>query len=98
MATDSTAKESPTKIAREAKEATNLLGKDLALLEKELENAELPRLRDRIVALETTVADLKRYKEESEKRNWQFIFIAVGAGCALVGGIVVQLVSLFLKK
>lgn len=90
--------ESPTQVAREAKRATELLEKDVRQLENELELAEIAKLKDRIIVLETTVAELKRHKEESEKRNWQFIFIAVGAGCALVGGIVVQLVSSFLKK
>lgn len=91
-------RESPTRIAREAQSAVDLLQKDVEFLEKELTKAEIPNLKDRIIVLETTVAELKRHKEESEKRNWQFIFITVGAGCAIAGGIVVQLVASFLSK
>ncbi len=85
-------------IAREAKSLAEANKIETDLLTSTIKDMDLLRFRDRVVALETTVAELKRHKEESEKRNWQFIFIAVGAGCALAGGIVVQLVSSFLKK
>lgn len=85
-------------IAREAKSLAESNKIEIDLLSSTIKDLDLLRLRDRVVVLETTVAELKRHKEESEKRNWQFIFIAVGAGCAIVGGIVVQLVASFLRK
>ena len=85
-------------IAREALSLAEANKLEMDLLSSTIKDLDLLRLRDRVVAIETTVAELKRHKEESEKRNWQYIFIAVGAGCALAGGIVVQLVSTFLKK
>ena len=70
----------------------------LASAEQQLEKSSLLELRDRIVTLEPTVAELKRHKEEAEKRSWQFIYIFSGAACAIIGGVVVQLVLHLLKK
>ncbi len=85
-------------IARDAKLLAETNKIELGLLSSKVDDLELLDLRDRVVALETTVAELKRHKEESEKRSWQFVYIVVGAGCAIAGGIVVQLVTSFLRK
>lgn len=52
----------------------------------------------RISVVEDRVADLKRHKDESDKRNWQFVFLAFGAACAVVGGVAVQMTTLLFKK
>lgn len=70
----------------------------LSSVEQELEKSNLMGLRERIAVLEQQVVKLDTHKSEGEKRSWQFVFIAAGAGCAVVGGVVVQLVSALLKK
>jgi hypothetical protein len=68
----------------------------VAKLDKRADDAD--RLRERVVSLETTVAELKKKDEESGKRGWQLVFIIVGAGLALASSFIVQLVFYFLKK
>lgn len=72
--------------------------KDLEALTKAVDQLGLLQLRDRVTAVETVSTDLKKGKEESEKRHWQFVYIAAGAGFALLSSFLVQLVFYFLKK
>jgi hypothetical protein len=52
----------------------------------------------RIGALEERVNELRRAKEESEKRHWQFVYIFAGAVATLLITVVVQLVLAMLRK
>lgn len=55
------------------------------------------RLRDRVVAAEGTVTELKRWKEESEKRHWQFVYIFAGGMASLLVTVIVQLILFWAK-
>ena len=92
------ANESPLQVAREARQATELLEKDVLQLKDDLDSVDIARLRERIVTLETTVAELKRTKEELEKRHWQFVYIFAGAMASLLVTVVVQLLIHLLKR
>ena len=67
-------------------------------LQREYQNCEIQSLRERLVALEVEVRDLKSSKQESEKRHWQFIYIFLGALATLLVTVVVQLVIAWAKK
>jgi hypothetical protein len=71
-----------------------LLRKDIETLVRDQNQFEIYKIRERITALETTVVELKRRKEESDKRNLQFVYIGIGA----VFTILVQLVIAWVKK
>ncbi len=71
----------------------------LAVMEESL--ARFEKLLDElkhVLVLEDRVNKLEKHHEEAGKRSWQFVFIAVGAGCAVVGGVAVQLITYLLKK
>ena len=68
--------------------------KDIESLQRELGQLELIKMRERLVAVETMLAEVKRKKEDGEKRNLQFVFIVIGA----VFTIIVQLVIASVKK
>jgi hypothetical protein len=112
------ASESPTRLAREAKEAGELLKQEHEFLLSRFDDLDLlglrervARIEERLLRVEKTQEDIKevpvladrinkleKHKEETEKRGWQFVFIGAGAGLALIGGIVVQLVAFIIKK
>jgi len=48
--------------------------------------------------LESHLADLKKAKDESDKRQWQFVYIFAGAMASLLVTVVVQLVLALVKK
>jgi hypothetical protein len=52
----------------------------------------------RIGVLEDRVNELKKGKEEADKRRWQFVYIFAGAVVTLLVTVVVQLVLALLKK
>lgn len=71
----------------------------LAVIEAKL--AQLEKAQDevkQIAVLADRVSELKKANEESGKRGWQFVYIAAGAGLALVSSFAVQLVFFLLKK
>ena len=49
-------------------------------------------------AVKSRLTQLEKREEESGKRGWQFVFIAAGAGLALLSSFLVQLVFYFIKK
>jgi hypothetical protein len=53
---------------------------------------------ERLAKIETELKELNRRKEEGERRNWQLIGIGFGAVLSLLGGIIVQLVVLGVRK
>lgn len=59
---------------------------------------EFDKLSRQAAVLEDRVNELKKANEESGKRGWQFVFIAAGAGLALLSSFLVQLVFYFIKK
>jgi hypothetical protein len=64
----------------------------------ELERYELLIQRDKLNLLEDRVLELKRLKEEGERRHWQFVYILTGALTSLLVTVIVQLVMALLKK
>ena len=65
-------------------------------LEKRAE--KLDELHQKAAVTDDRVNKLEKREEESGKRGWQFVFIAAGAGLALLSSFLVQLVFYFIKK
>jgi len=85
-------------LARDASTKTVLLDQDLKLLREEVHRLELGQLRERVAVLESHLADLKKAKDEADKRQWQFVYIFAGAMASLLVTVVVQLVLSLVKK
>lgn len=68
----------------------------VAKLEKRTEATE--KQQERLAVVESQQADMKRAKEESDKRQWQFVYIFAGAMASLLVTVVVQLVLALFKK
>lgn len=92
------AEKSPTALAREAKEELVVLRGELSALQGEVEQAQLIQLRERLAVVESQVHELRRVREESEKRHWQFVYIFAGAMASLLVTVIVQLVLAQVKK
>lgn len=88
----------PTELAREAKQHSEILRTEFDLLKQQIDLVDLQRLREQVAVLENQVAELKRSKEESEKRHWQFVYIFAGAVASLLVTVIVQLVLAWAKK
>lgn len=56
-------------------------------LEKRAEATE--KQQERLAVVESQQADMKKAKDESDKRGWQLLYIVVGAGFAFVSSVVV---------
>lgn len=52
----------------------------------------------RIAVLEEKTSELKRHRDESDKRQWQFVYIFAGACASLLVTVVVQLVLAYFKR
>ena len=74
------------------------LRKDVQRHDKEFDQLAPSQMRERIAVLEAHLADLKRAKDESDKRQWQFVYIFAGAMASLLVTVVVQLVLAMVKK
>lgn len=74
------------------------LRRDVSNLGGELERADLVKVLERLAVLEDRVAELKRVREETERRHWQFVYIFAGAMASLLVTVVVQLVLAQVKK
>jgi len=85
-------------LAREIQKQLGELETDFVVIKSEVERANLNQLRDRVISLEEKVTELKRVREETDRRHWQFIYIFAGAMASLLCTIVVQLVLFVLKK
>ena len=78
---------------------------DLALLEKafaihleSIKNYDLAELRTSVAVLSERVVRLEKAKDESDKRQWQFVYIFAGGMATLLVTGVVQLLISVLKK
>ncbi len=112
-------------LARETEKELALIKKDVEALQKDIDQANLTHMRERLSVLEERaeklgrlVEELKPTKAEAEEmgalksrlsqleeqkklgdtRGWQFVYIAAGAGFALLSSFLVQLVFYFIKK
>lgn len=65
-------------------------------LEKRAEKSD--ELHQKVAVVDDRINKLEKRDEESGKRGWQFVFIAAGAGLALLSSFLVQLVFYFVKK
>lgn len=65
-------------LARETEKELALIKKDGEALQKDIDQADLNQVRERIAVLEERVVELKKMREESEKRYWQFVVLFVG--------------------
>ena len=74
------------------------LQKDVQSHDREFERLQFDQLRERLAVLEDRVNELKKSKEEAEKRRWQFVYIFAGAVATLLVTVLVQLVLLPLVK
>jgi len=92
------ARQSAVDLAREIQKQLGELETDFVVIKSEVERANLNQLRDRVISLEEKVTELKRVREETDRRHWQFIYIFAGAMASLLCTIVVQLVLFVLKK
>lgn len=70
--------------------------KQIAVLHDRLE--QLSTAAVRIAAYEVRIAELKRCKQEADKRQWQFVYIFAGGMATLLSSVVVQLLLWALKK
>lgn len=82
----------PTELAREALIKVGLLEKDVVRLQEESKQLDLLRLRERIAVLEDRVTELKKSKEEADRRYWQFVVLFVGGILTLAINLVVSFV------
>jgi|GEM_PF-4701290 len=85
-------------IANEAFSNAKVLATKLDEFRTHINGLELILLRDRVMSLETLVADLKRAKEETEKRRSQYVFWGIGAIFTLASSFAVQLILFWVKK
>ena len=60
-------------MARKAQQDLALLQKELEGVKKEIDQAELSRLRERLAVLEDHVTDLKTDRTESDRRKTQYL-------------------------
>ena len=60
----------------------------------EIHRANLFELLRKVAVLEDRIAELKRLKEETDRRHWQFVLLFVGGIITLA----IQLLLLFFKK
>ena len=87
-----------SEMIREMQQEIAYLKSTVISLEKELEKANLNDVRQQLAVLEDRVNELKRVKDESEKRQWQFVYIILGAIATLLVTVIVQLVIAWVKK
>ena len=67
-------------------------------LQIEIQNFEIQLLRERVAILEVEITELKRLKQESEKRHWQFVYIFSGGMVTLFVSLLVQLIVSMIRK
>ncbi len=72
---------------------------DLAVLQQEVQSlrdkiasGDLPSVRERLAVLEDRVTELKKSKEEADRRYWQFVVLFIGGILTLAINLVVSFV------
>jgi uncharacterized coiled-coil protein SlyX len=67
----------------------------------EARTADADRLQQRVAVLEEQAAEFKKWREQSEQRRWQFVFLTWGGFITILLGvatIIVNLVLAFVRK
>ena len=82
----------PTELARDAHTQVGLLEKDVVRLREEAERLDPLQLRERLAVLEDRVAELRKSKEEADRRYWQFVVLFIGGLLTLAINLVVSFV------
>ncbi len=85
-------------MARKAQQDLALLQKELEGVKKEIDQAELSRLRERLAVLEDRVTDIKTDRSESDRRKTQYLYLTIGFVFTLLGNVLVQLLIMYLRK
>jgi chromosome segregation ATPase len=81
-------------LARQTELELAIVRKDVESLQHDIDSANLNQIRERLAVLEDRINELKKSKEESEKRYWQFVVLFVG-GLVTLG---INLVVSFIRK
>ena len=84
-----------SKAAQQAKEnqiALAVLSSDVKSLEADFAKGDLPSVRERLAGLEDRVTELRKSKEEADRRYWQFVVLFVGGILTLAINLVVSFV------
>ncbi len=81
---------------RTVRERLAIAEEKVGRLEKRADTSE--KVLERVAVLESQQADAKKAKDESDKRQWQFVYIFAGAMATLLATVVVQLALALLKK
>ncbi len=68
------------------------LRKDVRLHDREFERLQLDLLRERLAVLEDRLSELRKSKEEADRRYWQFVVLFVGGLVTLAINLVVSFV------
>ena len=89
---------SPAELITELRRERAEVRQEVAVLRAEVDNSEALQLLARVTALDERVAERKRVREESDRRVWNLIMIGLGAVLSILGGIIVQLVMLVVRK
>lgn len=63
-----------------------------------LDTANLVGLRERLAVIEALVADLQKWREESDRRRWQFWLGVATVVLTFAANLTVNLLVLFAKK
>ena len=92
------ASKSPTEQVRELRETVIINGVRKDNTEKRVDRYDSMEIEARFRVLETQLADLRRAGEEAEKWYRTRLGIALGAGLALLGGVVTQVIAAVVRK
>ncbi len=92
-----TAKQATEAALADLKSDDAALRQDIAVLRAQLDQSKALELLQRLATLEAEVRELKRVREETDKRHWQFVYIFAGAMASLLVTVVVQLVLAAVK-
>ena len=92
------AKPTTAEIVTKMQEEVVVLRTKFVYSQQIIEGYDIPELRERLAVLEAKVDDLKRFKDETEKRHWQFIYIFAGGLATLLTTLLVQLAIAWLRK
>lgn len=81
----------------EVRKEVAVLDSRTGLLKDEFDRADLFAVLQRVAALETQVADLKRVRDDADRWFKQLLLIVIGAALTLAANVLVNAV-LFVKK
>ena len=81
---------------RKLRQANAVLEEKVTRLEKRADASD--KLLERVAVLESQQADLRKAKDEADKRQWQFVYLFAGSMATLLVTLIVQLVLYWVKK